>query len=144
MNIKPILYTTLLTVAPMKINAKDIAINVSNIDVSRRGNLIVMIFNENGFPKKHDQALASQTTLVTDNVHTFTFNITEKDFAIKVLHDENQDGKVSKNWTGVYPKEGLGFSNNQKIGFTGPPVYKKSKLSLHQASSNISIAIIYP
>lgn len=144
MNIKPLLYTTLLTVISMTINAKEITINVSNIDVSRSGNIMVMIFSERGFPKQHQQALASQTQLVMKAEHSFTFNITEQEFAIKVLHDENQDGKVTKNWTGIYPKEGLGFSNKQKVGFTGPPVYQKSKINLHTTPSNLAIALIYP
>ncbi|OKY25861.1 hypothetical protein BI291_14645 [Thalassotalea sp. PP2-459] len=128
----------------MLVKAKEVTIEVLNIDVVRQGNIIVMIFAKEGFPKQHQQALMSQTQLVTDKTQLFTFNIKEKEFAIKVLHDENQDGKVTKNWTGIYPKEGLGFSNKQKVGFTGPPVYKKSKMSLHQAPSNISISIIYP
>jgi len=124
--------------------ATEVKIQVSGIDTKRGGNIAVMIFGKNGFPKAHDKALFVQETNSLQETMSFVFNLTLKEFAVKVWHDENQDGKVTKNWTGIYPKEGLGFSNSQKVGFTGPPSYKKSKVSKKQSLSGLKISIRYP
>ena len=58
----------------------------------------------------------------------FIFTTDRDHVAVKVHHDEDGDTKVTKNWTGIYPAEGLGFSNKQRVTFTGPPSYKKSKI----------------
>lgn len=75
----------------------------------------------------------------------FKFSIEEdENIAIKIHHDENRDGKVTKNWTRIWPKEGLGFSNGQKLTLTGPPNFKKSKLSKEQLKAELIIAVRYP
>lgn len=124
--------------------ASELNIKVSNIDVKRGGNIIVMIFAEDGFPKKHDKVLFFQSQSTLQQAMEFKFDIALEELAVKVWHDENEDGKVSKNWTGIYPKEGLGFSNEQKVGLTGPPKYKYSKLLREQFKDGLNISIIYP
>lgn len=124
--------------------ATAINIKVTGIDVKRGGNIIVMLFSEKGFPKIHQQALATQTKHATKETLTFNFRLNKPELAVKILHDENGDGKVTKNWTGIYPKEGLGFSNGQKIGMTGPPTYKNSKLAIHQFKEGLNILVRYP
>ncbi|MCD4828062.1 MAG: DUF2141 domain-containing protein [Candidatus Cloacimonetes bacterium] len=43
-------------------------------------------------------------------------------YAIRVMHDENGNGKMDTNWIGI-PKEGYGASNNPKPRM-GPPRWK--------------------
>ncbi len=124
--------------------ATEIKINVTGINVKRGGNIIVMLFGEKGFPKIHKKALAAQTKPATKNTLKFNFTLNSNELAVKVLHDENGDGKVTKNWTGIIPKEGLGFSNGQRISITGPPTYKKSKLFKEQFKTGLNISIRYP
>ncbi len=124
--------------------AAELTINVDNIDTKRSGNILVMLFSSRGFPKRHDQALAIQSSKANASQLTFHFDTVEGELAVKILHDENGDGKVGKNWTGIYPAEGLGFSNGQRVGFTGPPKYHKSKVSPAQFREGLTISIIYP
>lgn len=124
--------------------ATELKITVTNTDVERGGQIIVMVFGEEGFPKDHDRAVIYEARDALQPVMEFVFEVTAQELAIKVLHDENKDGKVTKNWTGIYPKEGLGFSNKQRVGLTGPPKYKNSKLSKEQFSDGLEISILYP
>lgn len=135
----------LMTINTMA-QAIEINIEVTGINVNRGGNVIVMIFGKNGFPKVHKQALAAQTKRAnTDRLEfTLTFNTLESEFAVKVLHDENGDKKVTKNWTRIFPKEGLGFSNGQRISLTGPPTFNRSKLSRGQFNAVLEIPVRYP
>ncbi len=40
-------------------------------------------------------------------------------YAISIFHDEDNNGKMNKNFIG-YPTEGFGFSNNVKVRFSAP------------------------
>ena len=125
--------------------AKEITVTVEEIDTERPGHIMVMLYSEDGFPKDHAKALSTQTQSVTTDSNTMRFRFTvEKDnFAIKILHDENMDGEVSKNWTGIIPSEGLGFSNGAKLGFC-PPSYRDAVLNTDEVGKEIAIPIIYP
>lgn len=134
----------MLLMSTVWVEAVELNVTVSDIEPERGGQIIVMIFEKNGFPKVHSKAISTQLRNVDNKEMTFSFPVSVEELAVKVLHDENKDGRVSKNWTGVYPKEGLGFSNKQKIGITGPPKYKKSRLIKEQFVNGINISLIYP
>ena len=121
-----------------------VQVKVTGIEVKRGGEIVVMIFSKQGFPKQHSDALLNQSSKLLSESMTFSFPLSTTEYAVKVLHDENGDGKVTKNWTGIYPKEGLGFSNAQKVTLTGPPKYNKSKLSFNDHKDGVNIAIVYP
>jgi uncharacterized protein (DUF2141 family) len=122
----------------------ELTITVKNIDFKRGGSIIVMLFSEQGFPKDHDKALALQSIKASNSELPFYFKTSQSELAVKVLHDENEDGKVSKNWTRILPAEGPGFSNKQRIGLTGVPKYKKSKVALALLKERLTISMIYP
>ena len=122
----------------------ELTITVKNIDFKRGGSIIVMLFSKQGFPKDHDKALALQSSKASSSELSFYFKTSQSELAVKVLHDENEDGKVSKNWTGIYPAEGLGFSNEQRVGLTGPPKYKKTKVVSALFKEGLTISMIYP
>lgn len=123
--------------------AYTITVNVNNIDVSKGGNIIVFLFSEAGFPKKHHHAVTKSTQRVTNQRQQLTLTHQQESFAIKVLHDENGDGKVTKNWTGIYPHDGLVFSNQQTLSLLGPPSYQKCQLQSEE-NQTIHLSIKYP
>lgn len=55
-------------------------------------------------------------------------NLPQGIYALNVLHDENNNGKIDKGL--IKPKEGIGFSNYTKIGLTNKPNYKKASFEL--------------
>ena len=124
--------------------ATEITIEVTDIDVTRGGSIVVMIFSEDGFQKIHEKALFIQKDNARLEIMEFDFDLDVNEIAVKVLHDENDDGKVTKNWTGIYPKDGLGFSNEQKVTLTGAPTYKDSKLLKYDFEDGLVISVNYP
>lgn len=127
-----------------QVNAKSISVTVNNIDIGRPGVVLVMLFGREGFPKDHGQALVIKSQTAEKNELVFNFDVALSEFAIKVLHDENEDGKTTKDWTGIIPAEGLGFSNGAKLGIFGPPSFKRSALQIEEVNSDLSISVIYP
>ena len=128
----------------LTLNATELKVTVENIDISRGGNLIVMVFQKDGFPKEHDKAILKEVKKVDGNSMTFNFETTLDALAVKVLHDEDENGKTTKNWTGIIPKEGLGFTNEQTIWKTlSVPKYEKCKVSKEIYENGITIKLVY-
>jgi len=112
-------------------------LTIENVRSERGGQVIIFVFKKTGYPKKHNMAIARYVISPTASKIKTRIEVPKNiQFALKVLHDENSDGKVTKNWTGFIPKEGLGFSNKQRIRL-GPPKYNKSKISYKQQPHTI-------
>lgn len=124
--------------------AEETVIRVTDIQPERGGNIMIFIFGKEGYPKKHDEALFSQTVKATDTEMTFQFRLNLGEIAVKILHDEDENGKVTKNRFGIYPTEGLGFSKGQRVRTFGPPKYKKSKVTREEYLKGLEIQIRYP
>jgi len=78
--------------------------------------------------------------IVTDS-STITFkNIQSGKYAVNILHDENENGKIDKGF--MLPIEGIGFSNFQSIGLTNRPNFSKASFELN-ADKKISVKVIY-
>ncbi len=121
----------------------DITVHVKNIDRTRPGNILIMLYEYEGFPKDHAKALQITVMPAVVDQMSINFSSVPKEFAIKVLHDEDNSGQVTKNWTGIIPAEGLGFSNGAKLSFRAPR-FDEAKLNLSHVFSPLTIDIIYP
>lgn len=67
-------------------------------------------------------------------------NLPKGKYAVNILHDENNNGKVDKGF--LLPKEGIGFSNYQSIGLRNKPNFSKASFELN-ADKTISVRVIY-
>lgn len=77
---------------------------------------------------------------VTKGVHQVQFKgISAGDYAVKVFHDENDNGKLDANFLGI-PTEKYGFSNDAR-GTFGPPGYEDSRFSFNGKSKLVTIEI---
>ena len=124
--------------------AQDIVIRVTDIDSTRPGNIMAMVFAEEGYPTKHDHALQVQSLPADSSELLFSFTVSQSPLAIKVLHDEDENGQTTKNWTGIWPAEGLGFSNGARLRLTGPPSFADAQLDLASVDGAIVVPVIYP
>ena len=124
--------------------AQDIVIRVTDIDSARPGNIMAMVFAEAGYPTKHDKALQVQNMSADSSELLFSFTASQSPLAIKVLHDEDENGQTTKNWTGIWPAEGLGFSNGARLRLTGPPSFADAQFDLESVDGAIVVPVIYP
>jgi uncharacterized protein (DUF2141 family) len=63
------------------------------------------------------------------------------EYAVSVIHDENENGKLDSNGFGI-PKEGFGFSNNA-MGMFGPPSFDKAKIIVKEKSTKHVLDLKY-
>ena len=111
-----------------------ITITVTGIK-NNTGKLTAEVYNSKGtFLKK---AFKINSSTIKYNTATVVFNdLSKSEYTVMVYHDENNNGKLDKNFIGM-PKEAVACSNNAK-GFVGPPKYEDVKFSL-AADSKITI-----
>ncbi|MCU7918235.1 MAG: DUF2141 domain-containing protein [Candidatus Thiodiazotropha sp. (ex Epidulcina cf. delphinae)] len=122
-----ILIIATIKVYPME--TKPVTLEIKDIERDRGGQIVVFVFSAQGFPKQHEMALWRYKAPVEQRQMKIDIEVPAREaFALKVLHDENLDEKVTKNWTGIFPKDGIGFSNGARIRF-GVPDYKDAKIS---------------
>jgi uncharacterized protein (DUF2141 family) len=110
-----------------------------------KGKIGVTLFQDaQGFPDDTSKAVRQQGVEIDPN--TKSAQVTFKDvpqgiFAVSVLHDENGNGKMDKNFVGM-PKEGYGASNNPKKKKRAP-TFDEAKFSLNTSEQAIEITLIY-
>jgi uncharacterized protein (DUF2141 family) len=117
----------------------NLEITVKNIK-EQKGSIRVGLFsNEDDFLKKAVfgkvvKADATEVTVVFEN-------LTPGEYGISVVHDENGNGDLDKNFVGI-PKEGFAFGNNA-MGSFGPPDFQKAKIKMEDKPQKQVINLIY-
>ena len=75
----------------------------------------------------------------TNRAICFFKDIPHGEYAIKVFHDENDNGDLDTNFLGI-PSEDYGFSNNAS-GTFGPPSWSAARFYFGSAVDSISITV---
>jgi uncharacterized protein (DUF2141 family) len=90
-----------------------------------------------GFPGGKPLSVAAVTKLGRAAATCVFRAVPPGTYAIAVLHDENNNGKLDTNWLGI-PKEGYGASNNKLHTFSAP-AFDDSRFVV--AKANVALAI---
>jgi uncharacterized protein (DUF2141 family) len=122
--------------------SNDLTVKITGLKSNTGKCLIALYKDKKGFPTEAKDALKTISTAIKDGKCTFVFsNIASGDYAVSVVHDENDNGKLDTNFLGI-PKEGIGTSNNAKSTL-GPPSYAASRFAMSSKTNSISITIKY-
>lgn len=119
-----------------------ISVRIANLR-NQTGRICLTLFDgAQGFPNQSDRAVASRCVNAEEATSGITFdNLAPGDYAIAVIHDENQDGKLNTGLFGI-PTEGFGFSRNPKVRM-GAPRFKDTAFPLSGPSTQIQIDLKY-
>lgn len=110
---------------------------------SSRGVVQFALYNKDGtIPDEHFRNYYKiLKTKIKDGTAVIEFKDLPKGiYAINVLHDENENGKIDRGF--LFPKEGIGFSNYTSIGPSQRPKFSKACFDL-QEDKKITIKMIY-
>lgn len=123
---------------------KGITLTVSVSDLrNSNGNVVFGLYNrKDAFPdehyKKYYKILRGK---IVNSSSTVAFkDLPSGEYAVNILHDENNDGKIKKKF--ILPVEGIGFSNFESIGFSNKPTFEKAAFYLRKNTS-IKVTIFY-
>lgn len=113
---------------------QDITVTVENI-ANTRGSLSIGLHSEDTFMKSG--GVKNISSKITGNKVTVTFkNVAPGNYAIMVLHDENNNKQMDFEPNGM-PAESYGISNNPML--MGPPAFSDGKFEV--ASKNVELTI---
>jgi len=119
-----------------------LTIEVSELRNSKGTVLFALYNREDAFPDEHYKKYFKKLTgKIVNGASSVTFeNLPEGRYAVNILHDEDNDGKIKKGI--IFPKEGIGFSNYKSIGFSNKPTFSKASFSV-LSDKRIKVNIIY-
>jgi uncharacterized protein (DUF2141 family) len=124
-----------LAAASLPAHALDLTIEVTGAR-SARGAVSAALYNSaEGWLK---QPLAAERVAAGDKVLLVFRNLAAGNYAFAVIHDENGNGKLDTNVSGV-PIEAYGFSRDAKGAF-GPPKFPAAALDL-QADATVKVVL---
>lgn len=107
------------------------------------GNVVFALYNrEDAFPDEHYKKYYKKLTgkIVNGTSSVIFENIPAGKYAVNILHDENNDGKIKKGL--ILPIEGIGFSNYNSIGLSNKPSFSKASFDV-LSDKKIKVKIIY-
>ncbi len=108
-----------------------------------KGMVQFTLYNKDGsIPDEHfKKFFRKKIAAIDSNSAMVTFhNLPKGNYAVNILHDENENGKIDKGF--ILPKEGIGFSNYDNIGFRNKPKFSKARFELI-SDKEIDIKVIY-
>jgi uncharacterized protein (DUF2141 family) len=109
---------------------------------SQAGVVCVALFkSETGFPSDGTQAIRNSCVKITTLPLMVNFDLPYGNYAVSLLHDENEDGRLNTGFLGI-PKEGIGFSNNPRI-FSGAPKFATARFTFTQNNTNLQVSMKY-
>lgn len=102
---------------------------------TNKGKVLFALYSEKTFMKAKPEQTTAST--IEGNTVTVTFtNVPKGEYAITCVHDENDNGRMDFEETGM-PKEDYGMSNNPMS--YGPPEFGPSKFTV--ANKDITMKI---
>lgn len=79
-----------------------------------------------GYPEKTEKALMKRRTVIQGKSVTMTFeNVPYGQYALSILHDENDSRKLERGWFGI-PKEGYGIKKNTRAHKSTPRFHEQA------------------
>ena len=111
----------------------ELILEVTGLDLSKKGNLRIGVFKKNGFPEADKVHLGKIIPVSSSNMKVTISKLEVGTYGIAVLQDQDKNGKMTTNLVG-YPIEPYGFSNN-KFGKFGPPDFSDVSFTLKSGQS---------
>ena len=117
-----------------------LTVNTNNYN-NNNGKAVLLLFRKDDkIPNNPFNTIATE---IKDKKAVFEIqNIAFDDYAIILLHDENDNGIIDHSFG--LPSEQLGYSNNWELGFfTGMPTFSKLKFQFSTSAQTQNITITY-
>ena len=101
----------------------------------------VVFASPEGWPEDRDKAIVSGGFPIADRQAFQTYQVPPGRYAAVVIHDENSNMKLDRNFFGI-PREGFGFSNNPHVVFSAPS-FQNAEVPVACPSTQLEIRLIY-
>ncbi len=117
----------------------EIRVEVSGLR-NRQGQLMVGLYNRpEAFPDVGGKFEGVNLFPIEEGRNVAVFHVPPGTYAVAVIHDENRNGKLDKNFMKI-PKEAYGFSNGAKGKF-GPPPFSAASFVVGEEGRTVSVEL---
>jgi uncharacterized protein (DUF2141 family) len=117
--------------------AHTLTVNIDQIK-EQTGKLHVALYRSEQSYQQGKDAVAAVAKTVSGDTQQLVFpDLADGQYAIKIMHDANENGELDRNIMGI-PSEGYGFSNN--AGQFGPASFKDAAFAV-AADTSLTIHI---
>jgi uncharacterized protein (DUF2141 family) len=130
--------------APDQEKNYSLTIKVENLRNSK-GVVKYALYNRDGSipDEKYERYFRKGIAKISNDRSTLTFNnLPTGKYAVSILHDENENGKIDKKFLVPMPNKGVGISNYESIGLFNRPNFSKASFQV-DSSITIDVKIIY-
>ncbi|MEL7190663.1 MAG: DUF2141 domain-containing protein [Pseudomonadota bacterium] len=144
MKARALLATSLVTGAAFASPAAagDVEITITDLRSNKGVVRACMTTKEDIFPKCRKDPASYRTVVPAGKTVTIRFkDVKPGDYAIALLHDENDNGKADRA-LGMMPKEGYGFSRDAPVRMA-PPKFKDAVFELGTGPKKMTIKMRY-
>ncbi len=119
-----------------------VTITVTNMRNTDGVVMACMTQDESVFPRCREDPQSHRTTVPASEDMVLRFeNVVPGNYAIALLHDENEDGRANRALT-MIPREGFGFSRDAKVRL-GPPDFDDAVFAVGAEDISHSIKMRY-
>jgi uncharacterized protein (DUF2141 family) len=126
---------------PLQLFAADLTILVKGAR-NGDGSVVAALYSSKAsFPKDGQQFAAFRTRVAAGRASVTFHGLPPGDYAVTAFHDENNDGKLNRDATGI-PTEGYGVSNDAHE-LLSPPYWDKASFALGDENKTITVTIEY-
>jgi uncharacterized protein (DUF2141 family) len=101
----------------------------------------VVFSSPDGWPSDRSKAVVQGGFPIANRQATEIFRVVPGHYGVVVIHDENSNMKLDRNFFGI-PKEGFGFSNNPKVTVSAPS-FQAAAIPVICPATQIEIRLIY-
>jgi len=128
----------------IKTDNYSLTIKVEGLENSE-GTVVFALYNKEGSipDQKFKKFFRKDKASINSKISEFTFNnLPEGLYAVTILHDENNNGKIDTKFMLPLPDEGVGFSNYDDFGLSNRPNFEKASFNLDK-NTTIVVKVIY-
>jgi uncharacterized protein (DUF2141 family) len=94
-----------------------------------------------GWPEQNSKSVVHGPFPIVNGEANEEFHLPAGKYAVAVIHDENRNHKLDRNFLGV-PKEGFGFANNPRVLLSAPS-FEAATTQVSCPVTQIEIRLIY-
>jgi uncharacterized protein (DUF2141 family) len=117
----------------------NLTIKVTGLKNDKGKVMIALCNSEENFSSYEEVFKGARVDAVDKEAQALFKDIAYGEYAVKVFHDQNENGKMDANFLGI-PKEKYGFSNNARGKF-GPPKWKDAKFEFDNPDTTLEIRL---
>lgn len=123
------------------IHAGNLTVNISGVRPERGGSILLFLYDNENWLEVNSATVTVPVSAGVTEYSVVLGNMVNRNYAVRVVHDENSDGRLTMRAFPPAPVEGYGFSAGYKPG--GVPEYEKAEF-FYSGESKMGIDMSYP